>query len=60
MGTESEERERNRRIRVSPKTHRALKAARVGDMTLDDVIQDALREYEPHSPADPVDILGEA
>jgi len=45
-----------RHIRVAPSTHRALKAARCGDMTFDDVIRDALREYEPYDP-DPVDAL---
>lgn len=58
MTGKTNERKRSKRIRVSPSTHRALKSARVGDMTLDDVIADALRDYEPHRP-DPAAALEE-
>lgn len=47
MPENTDERKRSKRIRVSPSTHTALKRARRGDMTLDDVIADALRDYEP-------------
>jgi len=50
------DRELNTHVRVSQSTHRALKAARRGDMTFDDVIRDALREYEPYDP-DPAEVL---
>lgn len=49
-------RELTTHVRVSDSTHRALKAARRGDMTFDDVIADALRDYEPHNP-DPAAVL---
>jgi hypothetical protein len=47
MPDKEDERKRSKRIRVRPSTHTALKRARRGDMTMDDVIADALREYEP-------------
>jgi hypothetical protein len=54
------ERELNTHVRISASTHQALKVARRGDMTFDDVIRDALREYEPYDPH-PMDALeGEA
>jgi hypothetical protein len=34
-------------VRVTPSTLRALKRARAGEMRLNDVIVDALGEYEP-------------
>lgn len=37
----------NRTVKVTPSTHTALKRARAGDMTINDVIADALRDYEP-------------
>jgi hypothetical protein len=55
MPTESD-RELNTHVRISGSTHRALKTARRGDMTLDDVIRDALRDYEPYDP-DPAEAL---
>lgn len=48
----------NRSVKVSPSTHTALKRARRGDMTMNDVIRDALREYEPYNP-DPAAALTE-
>ena len=58
-GNDSESRELNTHVRISDSTHRALKAARRGDMTFDDVIADALREYEPYNP-DPAAALEDA
>jgi len=37
-------------VKVTPTTLRALKRARAGEMRLNDVIVDALREYEPRRP----------
>jgi len=54
--TDSDGRELTTHVRVSDSTHQALVAARRGDMTFDDVIRDALREYEPNDP-DPVAAL---
>jgi hypothetical protein len=56
MAHQAEDRRLNRHVRVAPSTHEALKAAARGDMTLDDVVREALREYEPDHP-DPVDVL---
>lgn len=49
-------REATTHVRVSDSTHTALKRARRGDMTFDDVIADALRDYEPYNP-DPAVVL---
>ena len=38
----------NRSVKVTPSTHTALKRARRGSMTINDVIADALRDYEPN------------
>jgi len=46
----------NRSVKITPSTHTALKRARRGDMTMDDVIADALRDYEPYNP-DPAVVL---
>jgi hypothetical protein len=59
MSGKTDERKRNKRIRVRPSTHTALKRARRGDMTLDDVIRDALRDYEPYN-FDPAAALEDA
>lgn len=56
--TKTEDRPLNRRIRVAPSTHEALKAAKVGDMTTDDVIRQLLRTGELSRP-DPVEVLEE-
>lgn len=56
--TDATDRELNTHVRISDSTHRALKAARRGDMTFDDVIRDALIDYEPYNP-DPADALAE-
>ena len=47
MPGKTDERKRSKRIRVALSTHAALKRARRGDTTLDDVIADALMDYEP-------------
>jgi hypothetical protein len=40
----------DRSVKVTPSTHTALKRARRGDMTMNDIIADALRDYEPYNP----------
>lgn len=56
---DDDDRKLNTHVRVSDSTHRALKAARRGDMTFDDVIRDALRGYEPYNPDPAAALTGE-
>jgi hypothetical protein len=37
----------NKTVKVTPSVHTALVRARRGDMMMNDVIADALRDYEP-------------
>jgi len=49
----------NRSVKVTPSVHRALLRARRGDMTMNDAIADALRDYEPYQ-YDPAAALEDA
>jgi hypothetical protein len=49
----------NKTVKVTPSVHTALTTARRGGMTMNDVIADALRDYEPYNP-DPAAALENA
>jgi hypothetical protein len=49
----------NKTVKLTPSVHTALMRARRGGMTMNDVIRDALRDYEPNHP-DPAAALEDA
>lgn len=51
------EEELQKQVKVTPTVHKALMGARVGPMSMNDVIADALQDYEPRNPSDPQSVL---
>jgi len=44
------EKQANKTVKVRASTHTALKRCATGNLTMDDVIRDALRDYDPPRP----------